>query len=566
MRAIRPLHAGAINYNLVDARQQQANTLARLTMLLDKINAVDSIVASHHEEFHNQIENIQQCINNINKVLNITSTSISSQCTAPTVDAVTSEALSSLRQELLTLIQSSVPTFASSSSVATCSLDQPSPTSDTNEETVEDEPSDTFPTNDSYPYPTEDQQPSETPDKVESDAIEINGTYIYSTDKDKTKLGAISNTYGGLSIDKYDSIHRWVIERSSDHHLKFHINTENETPLSISRKGITTPRLQLNGCKVNNIATSVGPENINHNTIPTTKALFDFIHANMLSLKSSRSSRSHRHSSKSKSKTKDNVTPSSSLATPVTLAAFDGNDEESTAAFCDGGNECETEGVINCDVTAENINGKRTLVIKNESGSFTVKNNSDESYQFLTDCRFGLRINDQYRITDNEGYLCYIPYTQLPKTGDISDLDGLFVSFGTNFKKIPSNDKWDEIYVPEVYVTTDLTSSVVGVIKSKVVGKEYVHNGKIYDLTNFLDNPANTYITVITKGFVVVKTEETNVKRGSLLIPGTSNGYAVKVSGSESGVKAHEFCVCNELPRIKVIAVVEANKVLGVIL
>lgn len=559
------------------------------------------------------------------------------------INKLQQESINKLKQDLLDVIKRSLPTFTP--------------------DTVEIDSDSEFETRDiqltmDYPFDIPQDDPN-------CDAIEVNGMYLTSTLKNDQQLCSISNSYGGIAIDKENSYDRWVIERNDDQHLNFHFNTEANPPLTINKRGIATSRLRLGDLSINNIVNSFSNGNINNHTVPTTKAIFDFVHANMLqsgfdttlrpiTINASKSDldtpatipplqnngstsartrpstkfalptlalAEHKH----KRRTSINNTTSTKEIPSLTLEDISSSDHSlltssanngSTSARAHSGiHHQPTVATLNmnklppvnphinsmqssilntlptspkCDVSTINVGGKHSLLVSNDSCSISLKD-SKSLYTLTPSSVDGLTINDQFKLANDDGILCYISSANIPPKSKLSDLKGLFVAYSRNVKLIKSNDDQpNTLYVPEVYLPSSTNSVALGVVTKIINGNYYTKNNRVYSISEHRkDNPngsdnedeesdaspsdfkrannANYYFLVVyTKGIVKVKTKEEKIGCGNIYVP-TKGGYVKKITEDAAGQKLNTFCMEHFVPRIKSIKRMDDNLMLGIL-
>ena len=481
------------------------------------------------------------------------------------IDTLKRYSIDALKKELIDIVSKSLPTFSPSSSELESD-------SEATERDVLNVTSD-------YPFDIPQDDPN-------CDSIEVNGVYLTSTTKDGQQICSITNTFGGLAIDKQDSFDRWIIERNDDKFLKFHLNTESNPPLVLSKRGIITNRLKLGRGNVDNITNTFTSSNINHHTIPTTKAIFDFVHANMLSnnvngigggvggkdcipklptgetksnnnivpplapggvgksvgagsngnasgntnvsgpgIKASpngiplpilrgisgqsksddtadapstgsKSARpesknealptaSHVRRSSMNSSTSAAVLPTLPLPSMADVTqsqlVFD-IDPDAIDSPDSGANQKISKSPSKCDISTIDIDGKHSLLIQNNSCSVSFKDNTG-LYTMSASSMDGLRINDTFKLANDDGILCCISVTNIPKGCKLSDLSGLFVAYTKHIKRIQSSDdEHNTLYVPEIYIPSDATSVIVGVVSKVITSDYYTKSNRIYSL------------------------------------------------------------------------------------
>ena len=114
--------------------------------------------------------------------------------------------------------------------------------------------------------------------------LSINNVIIAPTLIEEKRCASIKSEYGGLFIDKTNSDNRWLIERDDDSSLKFHYNDESITPCEMTTNGVVLSSLQFTDSSenVSKIVSEINEETISHDSLPTTKAVTDYIVNNTL--------------------------------------------------------------------------------------------------------------------------------------------------------------------------------------------------------------------------------------------------------------------------------------------
>lgn len=260
------------------------NTISVIGTNVEALQTDNESLKTTMNEVRGDISTLTDNLDFVNNKFSEITTSISSM--EESINKIQQETINQLKQDLLDVIKKSLPTFTP---------DLPEADSDSDLETRD------VTLAMDYPFDIPQNDP-------ECDAIEVNGMYLTTTSKDNQQICSISNSYGGIAIDKENSYDRWVIERNDDQHLNFHFNTEANPPLTINKRGISTNRLRIGDFSVNNITNTFASGNINNHTIPTTKAIFDFVHANMLKGGFDTSLKPTPSGSINKSSTDDNIT------------------------------------------------------------------------------------------------------------------------------------------------------------------------------------------------------------------------------------------------------------------
>ena len=396
------------------------------------------------------------------------------------ITAIKSEDQSEIKQELLDALTKSIPKFT---------------------EEVEEKSEDS-----SSAPPAQHDYPFIIPKATDGmDGMEINGVEVFPTSKGDQLLCSIKTDYGGLAVDKDGSEDRWIVERNVDDTLKFHFNSEEETPLSVNRDGISTPKLTLNDKSVTSIATAINADTISSKTIPTTKALVDFVNANVI---------------------KANVEAAISPAAPVTT-------RETT----------NVPHLPSCDISTIDTPDGKSLLISNSSSSISFKNSGSvvTLKPSLTD---GLVVGDKFKLTNDSGMLCVL------KDGSLDDdtIEGRYVEYTGTVLEL------DDILILEVQVLKDVVSSVTcGIIGKDLKNQTtYTHQNRVYKLP--LANEQGQkyhFVTIFNSGIHYVKTHPGEFAKGTLLVP-SKEGYAIRGTDNLAN-----FCVSHVIPRAKVVGIID---------
>lgn len=578
------------------------------TLTTDVNNAKEdiSILSGNFEVVNEKVDNINTDIDKFKQ-----STLQSVATIENNINSLKKESLSSLKQELLDIVKKALPSVNASSYEFE---------SDSNE-------IDTRDINSHSDYPFEASTNAEG-----CDALEFGGVYISATEKDGKRLCSITNSYGGIAIDKEDALDRWIIERSNDKQLKFHLNTESDSPLTINSKGISTNKLKLGKCSATHIVNAFTQSNINSHSIPTTKAIYDFIHSNMLL--NGVSSIAEQSQPQSRVPPLNfppvpslGINPSASMApgqyqkqNSGAVSARGVNDKYADDPYHRNGrrssvqhknkgnlldidppsptspNGSNGDGSLliqspkSCGVSTIKINGKTSLLVNNDSCSISLKDNSN-TYTVTANNTEGLRVNDAFRLCNDDGLLCYISATNIPAGMKVSDLSGLFMAYGKGVKKIKSVDERPNIlYVPEVYIPSNTTSVIIGVAKKAISTEFYTKKNRMFSLTvhrntdvdELVDeesesssNPSATptkgphkyyFLSVCTKGITIVKTHEEKVGSGNIFLP-YKGGYAKRyVQNDKVSENLNRFCQEIYVPRVKSIKRISDDSFIGLII
>ena len=497
------------------------------------------------------------------------------------VNAIQSANITNLRQELLDIINNSIPKFNETRSTVQLELDSDSETADN-----------IVPPGD-YPFDIAQLDPN-------CDTFEANGLQLTSTVKNDQQIGSLTTTYGGIAIDKENSYDRWIIERNNDTQLNFHFNTEANPPLTITKKGIATNRLRIGDFHVNAFVNKITSDNINNHTIPTTKAIFDFVHANLL-----QSHTAHPFHSPSNSSLTHVSFPSPTEGESFPAFAVAGRRSSNPRIHASpsvGSANLRRKSIVatnsKCNISTVAIDGKHSLLVQNDSCSVSLKDDNN-IFTLTPSVVDGLRINDSFKLINDGGVLCYVDTTTLPKDVTVDDMLGRFVACTRDIKVIqPPDEHGAPLYVPVIKVPTDVTSTIFGIAHNVIDDNTYTKGNRIYDLSKYIEytdkqrvthsktktTRTDTDINVVTentivsdhiqtgyfvivkiKGIVLVKTTDDTIKCGTVFAP-TKNGNAQKIGDDKSGTKLSKFCLLNSVPRVKAIRMGGDNTFIGFLL
>lgn len=349
-----------------------------------------------------------------------------------------------------------------------------------------------------------------------SDGININGVDMAPTIKDEHRLMSIKTDYGGISIDKYDSDNRWILERNTDDTLAFHFNSDTNVPLKITPDGVTVDKLQMGDHTIQSVANTINKSTISSKSIPTTKAIVNYINANLL---------------KMSLKNTVSETSTEEIIEPVEEVI----DETRNIKREEVVDETPTEP-INAHVSTADINGLNTLVVKVSDNSITV-GDSDQYITMKPSLTEGLVVSNntssvKYSMKNDSGILCAY-------SGDnIEDLKGKFIEYTGEILEI------DGLKVMVVNVPERCSSAIFGVVTSVNI-KRFVANGVIHDLSQ----SDKTFVIVHVSGLhdVRVESDGHDINKGTILIV-NKNGIASKASDSRI-----QFAQKNYIPIAKIV-------------
>lgn len=324
------------------------------------------------------------------------------------------------------------------------------------------------------------------------DVIQISlGDTKISIDKDdkNREICSLTNEVGGLAFKKKDCEDIWLLDRNKDSEMEFHFNSMENTPFGVNPSGIS-----LNGTQISTIAKSINDKTINDKSIPTVNAIVKYINANLQKM--------NLINKLSTQDTRDITVPECNISTIAT----------------DNGN---------------------SLLIENESNSFSLKDDELNIISISASSTDGLRVGNKFKLNNDAGMLCKFVGGTEASVGKFVELTGSAI-------------KIDDLIIPEVKLTNKLTSMVYGIIKSKLEG-EYVKENKIYVLNGDCE-----FVSVIKKGLIEISVDDGSFGIGSLLVAG-KNGIPIY------NADAIQFCINKKVPMVKVISKINDNLVVEVV-
>ena len=332
---------------------------------------------------------------------------------------------------------------------------------------------------------------------------------IDKDDKDR-EICSITNEVGGLAFRKQGSDDVWLLDRNKDSEMEFHFNSMENIPLSINPNGVKMSKMSLNGKTISGIANSINNETINDKTIPTVGAIVKYINANLQRM---------------------------NLLNKLT----DGNNVVVKDTKQITNSDQNTISIPHCNISTINTKIGNSLLIENESNSFSLKDDEFNIVSISASSTDGLKVGDKFKLNNNIGTLCKF-------NNDNGKLDvGKFVELTGSAIKI------DDLIIPEVRLTNKLSTMVYGVIKSQLQN-EFVKDNKIYKLDNDGD-----FVTIIKKGLIEIPVDEGSFELGSLLVAGKLGRPVCK------NADAVKFCIEKKVPMVKVISKIDNNLVVEVV-
>lgn len=224
-----------------------------------------------------------------------------------------------------------------------------------------------------------------------------------------------------------------------------------------------------------------------------------------------------------------------------------------------------------CRVSVIKIDNKSSLLIDNESGTFTVKHDQ-QMFVITPSDEDGLRINNDFKLHNDIGTLAYFPL-EFSRT---FPLEGKYVEYTGNNRMLRSSGRTNNIiYVPEVRLCSSLNVNTCGLIYSDInANNVYTMDNLMYDfrninnkqllanlstedlygsdgsetseITNVTDN--RYYVTIVNKGYIKINSKE-SFNIGDILIPDSIEKYKKCVDMHE----LHDFTIVR-VPIAKVVS------------
>lgn len=467
IREVYTNHAKLIQELLVKTKM-----IDTLSTDVDKLKGKESATPEELKTLQSELETLKSTIKEIDSLKD-------------EINAIKSDDQTEIKKELLDALNKSIPKFT----------------------TEQEEKSDDCVTR----SPIRCDFPFEIPKSEDgTDGWAINGIEVVPTSKDEQRLCSISTDYGGIAIDKSGSDDRWVIERNDGDKLKIHFNSDETVPLTITRNGASTPHLTVGDKSITSIATVINEDTISSKSVPTTKAIVDFVNANVI-----------------KSNVESIVNGEKSRSAPHTPVA------------------AHAPQLPSCDISTIETSEGKSLLIDNSSSSISVKKDGSiiTVKPSLTN---GLMINDAYKLANDPGMLCIL------KDDSIGDIEGRYVEYTGNVIEV------NGILIMEVQILKETISSVTcGIVGKDLKNqKTYTHGNKIYKLPKVgEDGHKYHYITIFNSGIHYVKVKPGKFAKGMMLVPG-KEGLADRGSDSLS-----KFCMDNMIPRAKVVSLINEKVV-----
>ena len=384
------------------------------------------------------------------------------------------------------------------------------------------------------------------------DIIEIsmgNTKLSINTDENEREICSITNEVGGLAFRKDGSDDIWMLDRNKDAEMEFHFNSMDNIPLSINPRGVKVSKMSLNGKTISGVASSINNDTINDNTIPTVGAIVKYINANLQRMNLLNKLTDGKYSVNlngvgetsgegSTSTTTSTATEGSTSTTTSTAT------EGSTSTVTSTPNTSTTPSQLpHCNISMVKTAQGNSLLIENETNSFSLKDDEFNVVTVSASATDGLRVSDKFKLKNNIGTLCKFV------NDGVDAVVGRFVELTGKAVKI------DDLIVPEVKLTNKLTSMVYGLIK-QIPKNEYVTQNTIYKLDS-----ESEYVSVIKSGFLEIPVNEGSFDLGTLLTAGR-NGIP---TFSKNNVDAVKFCIDKKLPMVKIISIIDKQLIVEVV-
>ena len=354
------------------------------------------------------------------------------------------------------------------------------------------------------------------------DVIQISlGDTKISIDKDDKdrEICSLTNEVGGIAFKKSDSEDVWLMNRNKDSDMEFHFNTLENTPLSINSSGITTTKLSLNGNPITNIAKAINDTTINDKTVPTVGAIVKYINANLQKMNLM-------------NKLMDGDV---SIAANVNRGEEVKKEEKKDVEIISACPSSSPPSPPQCNISTISTTNGKSLLIENESNSFSLKDNEFNIISISASSTDGLRVGDKFKLNNNSGTLCkFVGNVNVNGEGIV----GKFVELTGSVIKI------DDLIIPEVRLSNKLSTMVYGIIKTRLQN-EYVKENRIYKLDD-----DGEFVSVIKKGFIEISVNDGSFELGSLLVA-SKNGMPTY---NKSNADAIQFCITKKVPMVKVIS------------
>ena len=389
------------------------------------------------------------------------------------------------------------------------------------------------------------------------DIIEIsmgNTKLSINTDDKEREICSITNEVGGLAFRKDGSDDIWMLDRNKDAEMEFHFNSMDNIPLSINPRGVKVSKMSLNGKTISGVASSINNDTINDNTIPTVGAIVKYINANLQRMNLLNKLTDGKYSVNldgvgvssgvNASATTDATTPASTdTPTPASTQTSTDTTTPSTTQASTDASTVPTQNLPHCNISMVKTTQGNSLLIENETNSFSLKDDEFNVVTVSASATDGLRVSDKFKLKNHIGTLCKFVN------------DGVDATVGRFVELTGKAIKIDDLIVPEVKLTNKLNSMVYGLIK-QIPKNEYVTQNTIYKL-----NSESEYVSVIKSGFLEIPVNEGSFDLGTLLTAGR-NGIP---TFSKNNVEAVKFCLDKKLPMVKIISIIDKQLIVEVV-
>lgn len=357
------------------------------------------------------------------------------------------------------------------------------------------------------------------------------GNTKLTVDKDNStrEMCSISNDSGGMVLRRTDSKDVWIIDREADREMTFRFNDMDTIPLTLTPTGIKTNCVTMNGKTVTDVAKTITEESVNDKTIPTVGAIVKYINSNLQKL--------------------NLLKAIGGTANGLSVGDVDSQtvkiNEKANVVGVDGNVTVTDTPIRNADISAtvttvDTIHGP-TLLVENATNSIALRDVMQNIMTIRTSSSDGLIVGDRFKMRSLKGKVF-----KMMGTHSFDDVKGKFIETTGNVEVI------DGVIIPEVKLTSHLSSVVCGVVNGLIVD-EFVIDNVIHHIPV---ESEGMYITAIRDGFmnipsasVIVSTKsDQDVGVGSILLAGKNGSPTLK----PEGVK---FAVRRMLPAMKVIGV-----------
>lgn len=367
------------------------------------------------------------------------------------------------------------------------------------------------------------------------------GNTKLTVDKDDStrELCSISNDSGGMVLRRTDSKDVWIIDREADREMSFRFNDMDTIPLTLTPTGIKTNCVTMNGKTVTDVAKTITEESVNDRTIPTVGAIVKYINNNLQKL----------NLLKAIGGVGDTVVSGTTVKESVKI------NEKADVVDANGNVTVTDTTTRNADIaatvtTVDTIHGP-TLLVENATNSIALRDVMQNIMTIRTSSSDGLIVGDRFKMRSLKGKVF-----KMLGTHSFDDVKGKFIETTGNVEVI------DGIIIPEVKLTSHLSSVVCGVVNGMIID-EFVIDNVIHHVPI---ESEGMYVTAIRDGFMNIPTASVSVSTksdqdvgvGSILLAGKNGSPTLK----PEGVK---FAVRRMLPAMKVIGVRDEELIVEVL-